>query len=1242
MEIKSRLSSAGRQLRPFLFLVGLTYCLVFAGLFLAGRGFPYGLDNNESYSSWWHARNLYENGIAQTKGLTDEVFSTAPEASPFIHSHQGNFPRLFTFLIYALGFRSIESHILISTFTVGLAAILLAFHVLTALVRPSFAAMGCIVMCSNYLLFAQWQVSLYNVWHAFFFFSSLTCIQGLASSPSPRRWWLITAANFAALFYWEYVFTAFVTVLCALYALALLWRHPRRLLAAAGAVATGGAAAAAVLLLQLAAYMGWANVLEDIRLTLSARNMAADPEILQRVASFYERNRIIFWHNFTDAAPLRTAGAFVDSLVRHHLQYYTPALALVMMLVTLGALLGILTDWLVPRRRLPLRQGTPIEAGLRFLAACTAVGLLIAPAAPLPLLRFVALVIAGTLVLGRFWTSSWWGWEKIPWLRFPFAALFVLAGGWLLKHGETLFQTSSYAEIMRLGVGVRIPLAEAIAPWTAALVGLTCALVGTSQVFGAAPPRRRARIVFLVLGGVAAYAVTYRIFTGYVYSGYLHRMVPLFVFVTDILLAVAVVAFFKPLFHRQRVPSKNRWPSWIMAAAGVLVIFQWISFQFAALRVAPPDSYAFLKVLDEPRFRGASIVSNGYPAPMAARTNSWGYADPALFSGTLTLTRHGYEVERDLKYLWFADRDTNPDYLKPDLAIFVVQTPNVESAVAQLQQREEQSPFALPAPETPGLVRRSRPLAQSLLRHTFIASDQRHASIVQLDWDYPPFLRSGGEDFLPTAWRASLGQKLELSRITQQLNRRWRISLTPEPTGSGQVTLLHARIDGAPVFKEADFAAANWRAVSGSEVVSGARANANDARPLITIVEGDALELAFERTANSGEVRVQVNAIDEVIRLNDPSEPAAVFSFSSASPFGLGTSVPAMTPGMAVQTFLGTHRGQPAATVAYYYAHQEDQSENGTVVRIYGRDERGGIKLLDEITFLGAESIPVRMAQFRENNPDTVAEHHRVQTAGDIRSFEQWLDAHLHANPGDRQRRGVIADEAATIEPGGDGALTKRLIPLPSIGARTLLISVTPSTASKAGPEYFGLPFSATQSVGSGFTAVDFTPPPETNAARDFGLLRLRLTFPRDQTHQAEPLLTTGVNEAGDIVYVIYHDENHIRLGFDHWYRGGPITPPIPIDYGQVHDLEISIGSLYPSFNDITLADLTDTEVDQLKRRVVVRLNGTTVIDAPAEAYESPLDRFTVGENRIKGTSAGTRFSGTILSSERIWPGTTR
>ena len=217
-----------------------------------------------------------------------------------------------------------------------------------------------------------------------------------------------------------------------------------------------------------------------------------------------------------------------------------------------------------------------------------------------------------------------------------------------------------------------------------------------------------------------------------------------------------------------------------------------------------------------------------------------------------------------------------------------------------------------------------------------------------------------------------------------------------------------------------------------------------------------------------------------------------------------------------------------------------------------------------------------------------------------------------------------------------------RSFPLPSGLQGQLRFSVVPGTWTKTGPEYFGLPFAAAAVPTPGDSApasVKLGPPPaESAAALPYGRCRIRLRFPTNQTSQAEPILATGSEEAGDFVFVIYSDATHIRLGFDHWFTGGPLTAPLAIDYAREHELTLSIGSLFPPEGDILLVGESATTVETLKRRVLVQLDGKTVIDAPADCYESSPEELAIGRNSIKGTTSNLLFKGRIFSVERFWP----
>jgi hypothetical protein len=152
------------------------------GLLLgATGGVPYVTDGNESFSMLIHASNLYHFPLSQTFGLTDEAMSPDPAAHPYVYTHQGNFPRVFSFVLYVLGARSVESQIVITTFTVGLLSLFLIYHFFTTI--SSTGSPWRRVGVPDRLPAVRWQVNTYRVWHGLFFLA-LLCVHGGGPTPN--------------------------------------------------------------------------------------------------------------------------------------------------------------------------------------------------------------------------------------------------------------------------------------------------------------------------------------------------------------------------------------------------------------------------------------------------------------------------------------------------------------------------------------------------------------------------------------------------------------------------------------------------------------------------------------------------------------------------------------------------------------------------------------------------------------------------------------------------------------------------------------------------------------------------------------------------------------------------------------------------------------------------------------------------------------------------------------------------
>jgi hypothetical protein len=320
----------------------ILFCSVTFSLLFFSHFLPFGIDNNETFSSILHAKNMYLHGIGSTYGLTSETTSPA-DTVQYVYTHQGNFPRFYALLLYALGARSAEAQILITTLTIGSASILFAHIYMELRVNAPFAFIFCSVLVMDYIMGLQWFVNTWRVWHFFFFFSTLLLAHAFAeaSSKIPRMLnCSLLLINFACLFYFEIIFAMFVAIFFVLYLTFLLWRQPRRLLLGLAVSGVGSVLAICILLLQIFLYLGWEGFLTDLRYTFFSRNAApGDLAVFrERVLGFMREHNIVFWDNFTSAASgLNTPSEMLRLFFRFNLAPQTPMLVLLSFLLTAGA-----------------------------------------------------------------------------------------------------------------------------------------------------------------------------------------------------------------------------------------------------------------------------------------------------------------------------------------------------------------------------------------------------------------------------------------------------------------------------------------------------------------------------------------------------------------------------------------------------------------------------------------------------------------------------------------------------------------------------------------------------------------------------------------------------------------------------------------------------------------------------------------------------------------------------------------
>jgi len=741
------LASRVTSVDPGIAIILIVYFIWYSWLLVRGHGIPYVMDNNESFSSLNHAYNLWNFDFFRSYGVTDEAVSPDSAAHPVAHTHQGNFPRLFSFVLYALGARSIESQIWITTMTIGIASVLMGYYYFRRLAGALFATIAVLLLITDYLMFAQWQVNTYRVWHGFLLFAALLCVHGF--SEWPRRWWAIaTVLTYAALFYYELVFAAFVTFTVAFYTIWTYRRAPGSVVLAGIAQGAGAALGLATVILQLILYLGWQDFLTDLRLTLTARNYAPDDiEFITTLRNFYQTRNIAFFYNIQSSeqfAGLVTALRFFSQYV---LQISTPFLSLLGIGLAASSLLAD-SRRPGPRDLATIVPSVSISAGaqlvpglllfvLAIVGGDAVVGLpfsgMKATIGTVALAVFSCLLVSialayGLAVCARAISIS----GTLPGVyRALRANLFLLGLGLLiLTQGEVYDQGAAVLWWRQL-VPVPVWLAKA-AVCAAAFVGAILILAGRRAVLGRwhAAPSSLAPFLFC---GALGYLIVYKLSAGYVYSGYLIRLCPFVVFHVDALFALGLfvtVAISATLLGRanfNNFATRSVCAAAIAAAAALMVL--WTTIQSRYFLLFPPDRMSFIKLLRDPAFQGRGLISNNYVVPFGVIAGTWAYIEPYPRALTDSLP-----PPPSNDYVWLADRRTNAEYSRPSIYVCFNSWSTSHALLAAISARQSGSQACSNYP----IVKRAQSGGtDAALPHASVLArdpESDHWAILRLEW----------------------------------------------------------------------------------------------------------------------------------------------------------------------------------------------------------------------------------------------------------------------------------------------------------------------------------------------------------------------------------------------------------------------------------------------------------------------------------------------------------------------------
>jgi len=133
----------------------------------------------------------------------------------------------------------------------------------------------------------------------------------------------------------------------------------------------------------------------------------------------------------------------------------------------------------------------------------------------------------------------------------------------------------------------------------------------------------------------------------------------------------------------------------------------------------------------------------------------------------------------------------------------------------------------------------------------------------------------------------------------------------------------------------------------------------------------------------------------------------------------------------------------------------------------------------------------------------------------------------------------------------------------------------------------------------------------------------------------SEPLIVSGSEGKGDIVFVRYLDSQRIQLGIDHWGIGMVLSPPIEVAWDKVYTVSVASAAFLPAPGDPAWGATSAADQSRQLARISVSVNGRVVVVGPWKGYSAGPDEIFVGMNAIGGSTCGPHFSGTVIASRR-------
>lgn len=772
-----------------LLIVLTAYCSIYLSLLSFSSFLPYAMDNNETWCNLGHAKNVCDYGISKNKGLADEACEYSaqnPNAHPLVHTHQGNFPRLWATLLYFIGFQTAREQIAITTFTIGILSLLAAFGFIRRVLGETVAVLFCLFMMTDYLLFAQWQVNTWRVWQGLYFFGALYLVHRISREGGRLDRWILLTLLFFAIFYSELVFASFIWSTAIVYAAILCWRGQKRTLLKITTVAiAGGILAGVVLVSQLIAYYGYQAMFRDAYYTVTLRNIVSDPKKLAEAIQFMQEKDILFLRNFASNPGIHSINWLFRSIFRGIVGPWSP---MFFILATLG-FSGLLIHWVANNRPMQFFRDEFIKLACLYPTVSARVN------ADSSFSKFFAF-IRNPLVLGGVWMGwcvllvsvlkDYWFWTGFgrSYVGVSLIIPLVIFVATLLTWASLRFNYDTSKNPAKTGYLIAVTVVLVITAfvisryptpfpseyksiWDLVLMSkffplmLMLGILGggmylVAHVFIAGDPR------FTVLGEkfgaafplLAAASISYLVAwlwsPGYLMTGYLNRCCPIVTYAMYLIPALALWAygFSARVWYSGILRPALLWTSpGLSCAAGAAIVAGigmlafWIRVQAVSIELLPPSLGRLMGTLESTIFQGKGLAVSNYTVPAAFSAKSWGW-NSSNWNENMAKHIPPAPIQWDPDNLWIAEKAKTSEYAKPEFYVFYDPPYSMDFAVKRariLLGREKADPRYLDS----SIVRSAMGLEPSPFQHQLVCKDQSRWEawvIVKLDQRPIPYL----------------------------------------------------------------------------------------------------------------------------------------------------------------------------------------------------------------------------------------------------------------------------------------------------------------------------------------------------------------------------------------------------------------------------------------------------------------------------------------------------------------------